>query len=273
MPKRRNWYRIQNAAKSEEATVYIYDMIDSFWGVNAQELVKELAALEASTIHVRINSPGGNVFDGMAIYNALKRHKAEIVCHVDGLAASAASVIALAGDQVLMGTGSFLMIHNAWGIAIGDANDLREMAETLEKINGSIVGVYAERTGESESKVQQWMDDETWFDVAEAIEAGFADAEEDGKKASASFELLSKYRNVPRELADSPAEPRAKVKTVRDLESLLREEGGLSHAAARAIAAHGFTAAPEPRDEDEQLAEVMAALHKRGESLVTLASR
>lgn len=262
MRKRHQWFRIQNAAKTDEATVYIYEEIDSFWGVAAQDFVRELAGIKASTIHLRINSPGGDVFDALAIHNALKRHPAEIVSHVDGLAASAASIVALAGDRVLMGAGAFMMIHNAWGIAIGDAGTLRQVADTLEKITDSLVGIYATRTGKSADEIQQLLDDETWLSAEEAIEGGFADETEEVEKASASFDL-SKFRNVPRTLAERSAEAdgKPKVETIRDLETLLREEGGLSHAAAKAIAAHGFKAAPEPRDEDGegQMIEVILA--------------
>src|SRR5687767_4269453 len=123
---RRRWFRLEAGRKEDEATIYIYDVIDSYFGVDAQELVKQLAGLDVKTIHVRINSPGGYVFEARALYNALRRHPAEVISHVDGLAASAASFVALAGDQVLMGEGSFLMIHNAWGIAIGEAEVMRK---------------------------------------------------------------------------------------------------------------------------------------------------
>jgi ATP-dependent Clp protease protease subunit len=272
MPKRNEWSRLLNrfgkvpdavaraepprrpsrirAESGNEATVYLYDVIDSWFGVDAQEFVRELAALDVETIHVRINSPGGSVFDGMAIYNALKQHRAEIVTHVDGLAASAASVIALAGDEVRMGTGAFLMIHNAWGMAIGDADEMRQMADTLEKINGSLVGIYATRTGMDAEEVQALMDAETWFTAEEAIEAGLADAEEEGKQASA----------------------RAEAPTERDAERALRD-AGFSNTAAKAIVASGYNkATPEPRDEDGELAEILAALEGRG-TLVTLATR
>jgi ATP-dependent Clp protease protease subunit len=248
--RRRQWYRIQNAAKTDEATVYIYQEIESFWGVSAHDFVRELAGIKASTIHVRINSPGGDVFDGMAIYNALKRHPSEIVTHVDGLAASAASIIALAGDRVVMGVGSFLMIHNAWGIVIGDAKDMREMADSLEKITGSLAGIYATRTGKPADEIQAMLDAETWLSAEEAVEGGFADETEDAPKASASFDL-SRFRNVPDPLKGARSDEPAKIETIRDFEAFLRDEGGFSNAAAKSIAAAGFKGTtPEPRDED-----------------------
>jgi ATP-dependent Clp protease protease subunit len=247
--RKRQWYRIQNAAKSDEATVYIYDEIDSFWGLSASDFVKELAGIKASTIHVRINSPGGDVFDGMAIYNALKRHPSEVVTHVDGLAASAASVIALAGDRVVMGTGSFLMIHDAWGIVIGNANDMREMAESLEKISGSLAGIYVTRTGKDAAEIGRLMNAETWFTAEEAVAEGFADETEEANKASASFDL-SRFKNVPRPLKEAPDEGPRQITTERELEAVLRDEGGLTAAAAKKVAAGGFRALTGHRDDD-----------------------
>lgn len=238
------------AESGKEATVYIYDVIDSWFGVDAQEVVRDLAALDVETIHVRINSPGGSAFDGVAIYNALKQHPAEVICHVDGLAASGASVIAMAGDEIRMGEGAFLMIHNAWGVAIGDAATMRQMADTLENLSGSLAGIYSRRTDTDRDQVQAWMDGEKWFDADEALEAGFADKKEEGKRASAS--------------AERPTE--------RDAERALRD-AGFSNAEAKGITARGYKkATPEPRDEDGELAEIMAALEQRG-TLVTLVSR
>lgn len=248
MKKRRNpWYRIENAAKSEEATVYIYEEIDSFWGVSAQSFVKDLQALKSSTIHVRINSPGGNFFDGMAIYNALRQHPAEIVTHVDGLAASAASIIALAGDRVIMGNGSFMMMHNAWGFAVGDGNELRQMAEVLDKITGSIVDIYAKHTGKSDAQIAELLDAETWLTADEAVAEGFADETEEAKKASASFDL-SRFKNTPRNLLEE-SERSSMPSTIREFEEFLRD-GGFSNSAAKAIAAAGFKGgSDEPREE------------------------
>lgn len=270
--RRHEWYRIQNAASTDEATIYIYDVIDSWYGVNANDLVRELAGITASKIHVRINSPGGSVFDGMAIYNALKRHKAEIITHVDGWAASAASFIALAGDTVLMGEGSFIMIHNAWGVAIGDAEDMRRMAETLDTISDAIIGIYERQTENDRDQIIEWMDAETWFNADAAIEAGFADAMEEGITAEASAvdsALVEHFKNVPREIAAVATERRSSEpakKTERSAERALRD-AGFSHAEAKAIVARGYKAAPEPRDEDGELAEIKSALQERGASL------
>jgi ATP-dependent protease ClpP protease subunit len=176
-----SWYRIANKA-GEVAEVYIYDEI-SWWGITAQQLVDELREITAPRIDLHLNSPGGDVFDAHAIYQALVDHKAEVTTLVDGLAASAASVIAMAGERVVMGRAAMLMIHDAWGLVIGNAADMRDMATNLDKISNVIAGVYAERAG---GPVDYWraaMVEESWYDADEAVQAGLAD-EVRSRKAS-----------------------------------------------------------------------------------------
>lgn len=160
-----------------QTTIWLYDVIgDDLWGgVSAKTFVKDLAGVTAPVIHLRINSPGGDVFDARAMVTALREHPAHIVAHIDGLAASAASYVALACDEVEMAEGAFLMIHNAWGVAVGNRHDLLDMAETLEKIDASIVSDYETRTGQSATTIRQWMDAETWFTASEALKANFID--------------------------------------------------------------------------------------------------
>ncbi len=124
------WYRIDNKA-GEPAALYIFDEINPMWGIGAQQVVDELNGIDASQIDVHINSPGGNVFDGIAIMNALRNHKANITVKVDGLAASIASVIAMAGDEIVMSLGSQMMVHNPSGFAMGDAKTMRELADWM----------------------------------------------------------------------------------------------------------------------------------------------
>lgn len=170
----RTWYSIRNVSRSE-AEIYIYDEI-GYWGTTANDFIKDLADIKASKISLRINSPGGDVFDGIAIYNALKRHPANITAHVDGIAASAASFIAMAGDEVLMAPHSQMMIHEASGLCIGPADDMRKMADLLDKSSNNIAGIYAKRTGGSTEEWRAKMRDETWFSDQEAVDAGLADA-------------------------------------------------------------------------------------------------
>ncbi|HEV8653332.1 MAG TPA: head maturation protease, ClpP-related [Actinomycetes bacterium] len=176
-----SWYRIQGKA-AEVADVYIYDEI-SWWGITAQDFVNELREVTAPKVNLHLNSPGGDVFDAHAIYQALVDHPAEVTTLVDSLAASAASVIAMAGERIVMGKAAMLMIHDAWGLAIGNAADMRDMAARLDKISNVIAGVYAERAGGPLEFWRQAMLEESWYDAEEAVAAGLAD-EVRSRKAS-----------------------------------------------------------------------------------------
>lgn len=226
-----------------EAEVLLYDEI-GFWGVLAKDFVPQLKAVDASTIHLRINSPGGDVFDGLTMYNALKEHPAKVITHVDGIAASIASIIALAGDEVRMAKNAFYMIHEPWTFTIGNAEQLRKDAEVLEKISGQLVGTYVRQSEGDEDEVKEWMRAETWFTADEAKDAGFADVVVDDAPAAENRFDLSVFSHVPRELA-----ARASAPTKRDLERALRD-AGLSRSDAKAILAGGFQAV-EQRDAAE----------------------
>jgi ATP-dependent protease ClpP protease subunit len=158
----RSWFSIKAQSETNAAEVLIYDYI-GWGGVTAADFAKELKALNAQTITVRLNTPGGDVFDGLAIYNSLKDHGATIKVKIDGLAASIGSIIAMAGSTITMCESAFLMIHNPWALVIGNAKDMREMADTLDKIGGSLAGVYATRKGVSKEQAQAWMNEERWF--------------------------------------------------------------------------------------------------------------
>lgn len=170
----REWYQLRNSAGGT-AELYIYDEI-GYWGTTASNLVAELAQLQGvSQIDVHVNSPGGDVFDGLAIMNCLRAHPATITTYVDGLAASIASVIAMAGDTVVMGPHSQLMIHEASGLCIGDADDMRSMAEMLDFQSDNIAAVYAEKAGGDVAAWRALMVTETWYTADEAVAAGLAD--------------------------------------------------------------------------------------------------
>jgi ATP-dependent Clp protease, protease subunit len=191
----------RSEANAEEATIYVYDVIVSdayFGGVAAEAFVKELATITAPLIHLRINSPGGDVFAARAMEQALREHKSKVVAHIDGYAASAASFLAMAADEIEIAPGGFFMIHKAWTFALGNSEDLLQTAALLEKIDESLVKTYAERTGAEEQQIRDWLVAETWFTADEAVEHGFADRVATGeKKASAAWDM-SAYQKAPK---------------------------------------------------------------------------
>jgi len=166
------------AVQGDEADVYIYgDIVSWPWlesDVTSYSLAKELEGLEADRINVYINSYGGEVAEGLAIYNALRRHKAEVKTVCDGVACSAASVVFMAGDEREMSNASLLMIHNAWTLTAGDPNELRKEADDLETINAATIQAYLNHVSISEDELKKMLDDETWISAADALEMGFA---------------------------------------------------------------------------------------------------
>ncbi len=161
-------------------------------------------------LDLRINSGGGDVFDGLAIYNLLREHDARKTVHVDGLAASIASVIAMAGDDIQIADSGFMMIHNAWGLVMGDAEEARKFAGLLDQTSGAIADVYVARTGQPLDQVRQLMADETWMGSEQAIELGFADSIVTNFKVAASVAPridLSRFRSAPPPVAAAAARP------------------------------------------------------------------
>ncbi|MFE2326128.1 head maturation protease, ClpP-related [Streptomyces sp. NPDC059385] len=171
--ERRDWYRITNQAGGP-VVVDIFDEI-GFWGVNAAAFQRELAQVSASEITVNLSSPGGEIFEGIAIYNALRTHPANVTVRVSALAASIASVIAQAGDRIVMLSGSQMMIHEGMGFCAGNAAEMQQMAELLDRQSANIADIYAERAGGTSEQWRERMKAETWFNAEEAVEAGLAD--------------------------------------------------------------------------------------------------
>ena len=177
------WYNMTAAEGETSAEISIYDAIGSF-DVNAKQFVDELKDISAEVINLRINSPGGSVIDGNAMFNALQRHPAKVITHIDGLAASMASVIAMAGDEVHMADNALLMIHNPWTFSMGDADELRADADLLDKMSASILSSYGRSQYEAD-EIKNLMDEETWFTAQEAFDAGFVDHISTGLRAAA----------------------------------------------------------------------------------------
>ncbi|WP_035552134.1 head maturation protease, ClpP-related [Burkholderia sp. 9120] len=217
--KNRKWWDIRaltNAQGTSVAEIRIYDEI-GFWGTDAKTFVARLdeVAAGADEIVVAINSPGGDVFDAFAIYNALRRYAGRVTTRVDGVAASAASLVTMAGDRVVMPENAMLMIHNPWTVAAGTSTDLRATADSMDKARDGILAAYRNKSGKSDEELTAMLDAETWMTAAEAKEAGFADEIEAPVKLSASVRaagLLARFPTAPspvQALVDEALDPAA----------------------------------------------------------------
>ncbi len=221
----RPWYRIQNKADDAAvAEIDIYDEIDWFWGVSAVDFRNELKALGdgITTINLHINSPGGDVYEAIAIMNTLRQHDARVVTTVDGVAASSAGFIAVgASDELVMAKNSEIMAHLPWAFTVGDASDMRKMADDLERIGKNIASIFSDRAGGS---VDEWMDiltAETWWSAQEAVDAKLADRvldtnpKSDSKAATKNRFDLSVFNHAGRDHAPAPRKPQAHNETPR----------------------------------------------------------
>lgn len=236
-------------AKSEtEADVYLYGDIGGYWdGCDSATFVKEIAALDVDTITVHINSPGGIVFDGVAIYNALVSHDAKIIVSIEGIAASIASVIAMAGDEVRIGESANFMIHKPWSGCWGNADDMRKQADVLDVLEEGLIAIYSARTDKTAEDLAPLLTAETWYTGKQAVDEGFADACVPNKKKSAKSALLNCYQNTPVDLRnDNGHSPQ-----VREFEKILRDGEGCPHSQAKRLAALAASMFKNgPRDED-----------------------
>lgn len=205
-------YALALASEGKPApTLYLYDIfgLDFLGGITARQVVADLQALgEAPEIEVRLNSPGGDVFEGIAVYNALARHPGRVVVHIDGLAASIASLVALAGDETRIAENSMVMVHRPWTALLGNAEEMRHEANTLDKAWGAMLATYAARTGRRAATLEKQVADaggEWWLNAEDAVAAGFADATEKSEKAAAVFGL-ERFKRVPERLAAAARE-------------------------------------------------------------------
>lgn len=197
--------------RAEGSTLYIYDVIvatdaDAEWmgGVSAEAIVQQIRA-STGPIALRINSPGGDVFAARAIQAAIEAYEGEIVAHVDGHAASAASLIAVAADRCVMASGAFMMIHKAWTIALGNADDFLQTAGLLEKVDGSLADTYAAKSGAEASEIAELMRAETWFTAKEAVDAGLADEiAAKAPKAKVDWDLSAYAKAPPKAQIEAP---------------------------------------------------------------------
>jgi ATP-dependent protease ClpP protease subunit len=201
---RRRWYEFRAQVKGAE--IVIYDEIGAF-GIPAKAFLDKLKALgPVAELTVRINSPGGSVFDWVAIYNALKRHNGVITVWIDGIAASIASMIAMAGDDVVMPENAMLVLHDPSGLVAGTASDMRAMAEALDRMKAGMVAAYRDKSSRNEAEIETLMAAETWLSAQEAVELGLADRVEAPVRMAAHFDL-SRFRNTPPQLVALAATP------------------------------------------------------------------
>ena len=252
--QRRDWYRFENAADdSDTVELWIYDeivepIVAEFWefGISALKFVRDLQEHRGKPLAVHINSPGGVVFEALAIYNSLRSHTGDVHVFVDGIAASAASVIAMAGDRITMRPHSMMMIHDPWGVTVGNAADHELQARVLNKLADDLAAVYNDR-GDKRVNWRNLMKDETWLSDEDALRYGLADDIDDSPAVQNTFDL-SMYRNAPARLASAPAaagsQPSAApvaAPTERDVERVLRD-AGLSNRDAKTVLSGGWEA-------------------------------
>ena len=204
-----SWYSIK-AKANDTAEISIYDEI-GFWGVSASSFAQDLkdCGNNLKQINLHIHSPGGDVFDGIAIYNLLKNHPANVTVYIDGLAASMASVIAMAGNEVIMPENAMMMIHKPWGIQGGDAEDMRKYADLLDKVENTLIPAYANKTGKTPEELAEMLSAETWLNGKECVEQGFADklAEPLVAMASIKSRKLEDFENMPKAMKDMLFKP------------------------------------------------------------------
>lgn len=238
--------------KAEGNVLTLIGGIGNWWDeMDAKTVIDAINGMEGD-ITVRLNSPGGDVFDGITIMNALKAHDGKVTVIVEGLAASAASYIAIGGaDELRMAEGAMLMIHNALTIAAGNAADLRKEADLLDKVSDNIADIYAKHCKKSKDEIKASMDAETWFTVQEAKDYGFDIVADEEEAKLENFALLQTYNHVPSVFNNAPLHQDL---TKRDLEALLRDNG-VSRKQAKALASKAFDSNLRDADVDSEMLE------------------
>lgn len=253
------FYALEKSGNNE-TTVTLYDEIGAF-GAGSKEFLADLGKLSGQHIHLRINSPGGSVIEGTAIYNALRRHEGGLTVHIDAMAASMASVIAMAGSPVYMADNALLMIHNPWTVSMGESKDLRKEADLLDKLKVNLRNAYVRKTGINAEEIGAMMDAETWFDAVEAVALGFADAIEEGVAAAATatpemlrarFDKFAKGK--PMDNIETPAAPEVEATVVSESAPV---EQPAAEPAPEVVAEPSAQEVPEPAA--EEVAEAPAA--------------
>lgn len=212
---------------SKRGEIWLYDQVGEgfFGGMSAKNFADQLTKLgQVDVINLHVNSPGGSVFDGVAIYNALKRHPARLEVDVDGVAASIASVITMAGDEIRIAANAMMMVHDPAGFAMGGAVEMRKTADLLDQVKTTILDTYSRRTGQPDDKLSAMMAEETWMTAADAVSMGFADVVTEDQKIAACYGFdFSQFKHPPQALAGGsrPLRDQTHVKLV-NMESRIK---------------------------------------------------
>lgn len=264
----KRWFSFSAAAEQDVSStdIHIFDYIGS-WEVSARSFIEQLKAVDTEHIALHINSPGGSVFDGVAIQNSLKHHKATVTVYIDGLAASIASIIALAGDEIKIADNAYVMIHNPSAIVWGEAKDMLKEAEVLNKLADGLAGDYARKMGISQEEARALMDEETWYLGQEAVAAGFADATFEGSQATASFNLDRVSAKAPKEAVarfarrDCPQNHKEEQKNMKE-DKQKKEQAKGAETVDQEVAEVETPEQPEAKHEPANVEEAVAAALK-----------
>lgn len=221
----------KNEDSAEAADIYIYDNI-GYFGVNANDVLEQIRNIKSPVINVHINSPGGSVFEGLAIYNTLAKHKSKVVVNVDGFAASISSIIALAGDEVNIADNGMFMIHNPSMMTFGESKDLRKDADILDQIKESLISTYESGTNMSRDSIVEAMDNETWYTADESVKNGLATAKVNNKKVAACFEI-KQFDKAPEQaqnlLTEMKSNATPKTLSVEEIEAYAERMAKVAH--------------------------------------------
>lgn len=220
----KKWYNLAEIGGMQ--TLHIYDEI-GYWGITASSLVKDLASLGGQDLTVHMNTPGGEVFDGIAIYQALKNHAGNVTVIVDALAASIGSVIAMAGNTVVMAKNATMMIHEGHSVVAGNAAEMQHMAMQLDNASANIASIYADKAGGTTDHWREYMRAETWFNADEAVRAGLADEIQGQSSATTDAFDLSMYNYAGRFYAPAPVVNIEKDTPIIDWENVAQSMKGV----------------------------------------------
>lgn len=251
------------AVDEETTDVLLYGIV-AWWDLDSAQFAEDLMRITTPRVNLRINSPGGNVFDGIGMYNSIKAHPAHFTSTIESSALSIMSVVALASDVVKIAKNAFMMVHEPWSIIAANAKEHRKEADVLDKLSVGMIGTYVEKTGKPSNEIKSWMEEETWFNAQEAKSAGFVD-EIIGESSTNAFFDLSIFSNVPDELQNRINASKTKP-TEREIEKILRDSG-FSRQEAVAFVAGGMKNIPSQRDSGPDWSSLCSIVQRTNKSM------